>query len=120
MDKIFLQGLEVQAVIGIYDWEQQGPRELLIDLELGCALDAASRSDCVEDTVDYAQIADTCRSVSQLKPYGLLEHLAGTLIDALFKRFPLTAISITIHKNGAVEGTTSVGIRLNRHRPQAN
>ena len=34
MDKVIIEGLQVDALIGIHAWERRGPQPLLLDLEL--------------------------------------------------------------------------------------
>ena len=35
MDKVFIEGLEIDALIGIYDWERRIRQTLRFDLEMG-------------------------------------------------------------------------------------
>ncbi len=35
-DSVFIKGLRVETVIGVYDWERNITQPLIIDLELAC------------------------------------------------------------------------------------
>ena len=35
MDKVFIEGLEIDALIGIYDWERRIRQTLVFDIEMG-------------------------------------------------------------------------------------
>ncbi len=35
MDKVFIEGLTIDALIGIYDWERRIRQDLVFDLEMG-------------------------------------------------------------------------------------
>ena len=51
MDKIFLSGLRVDAMIGIYPDERVSTRPVEIDLEIGIPGDRVFRSGDIADTV---------------------------------------------------------------------
>ena len=56
MDIVYIQALELDAVIGVYEWEQQIEQRLLLDLELGADIKKAAESDSLDDALDYFQI----------------------------------------------------------------
>ena len=76
MDKIFIRGLEVQTVIGIHAWEQQTPRSLLLDMDLGVDTREAASSDKLRDAVDYQAVADVAAQFALETRVGLLETFA--------------------------------------------
>ena len=39
MDKVFIEALEIECVIGIYDWERKIKQPIVLDIEM--AFDAA-------------------------------------------------------------------------------
>ena len=86
MDKIFIRGLKVETIIGIYDWERSLVRPLIFDLELGFDTREAAASDRMRDSIDYAAVGDTIREIAlALKP-ELLETLAEKIARSLFDR----------------------------------
>ena len=58
---IFLQGLVVESLIGVYPQERHAPQPLSIDVAVGLPSTAAFLSDNFQDTVDYAAVADLIR-----------------------------------------------------------
>jgi dihydroneopterin aldolase len=62
MDKIFLSGLCVEAMIGIYPDERTSSRPVEIDLEIGVPGDKVFRSGSVGDTIDYAAVSERIRA----------------------------------------------------------
>ena len=81
-DLIVLEGLEVQALIGVYDWERTARRPLVFDLRLRVDLRRAGRSDDVADTVDYAAVAEQVSALVAQSTPQLLEAFLQPLIDA--------------------------------------
>lgn len=116
-DQILIRGLRVQGVIGVYDFEQKAPRELVLNLALHLDLSAAAVSDDLDETIDYALVADIAQQLAREKHHALLEHFGGRLIHALFdadKR--LQGVDLEIQKAGAVDQTEWVGVKMSRIR----
>lgn len=103
MDKLRIQGLKALGIIGILDWEQTQPQTLLIDLELCFCFKAATLSENIEETIDYAKVAEQVITWVQEKPYRLLETLASTLADKLLTGYPrLLSTTVAVEKVGAI------------------
>lgn len=116
MDKIFIRGLRVETIIGIYDWERTLVRPLVFDIELGFDVREAAASDRMRDSIDYAAVGDTVREIAQnLKP-ELLETLAETLARTIFQRFPVLSVRLAIDKPGAIPDVKGVGVEIERRR----
>ena len=115
MDKIFIRGLKVETIIGVYDWERHVPRPLIFDLEMGADFNAAAASDHVRDAIDYAAVMETVKTIATEYQPALLEALAEKLARALFKAFPILSLKLAIHKPGAIP-VQDVGVEIDRRR----
>lgn len=116
MDKIFIRGLELEAIVGVHGWERQLPRPLLVDLELGVDTREAAASDQVRDAVDYDAVSRRVVELAGQRQPALLETLAETLARELFAQFPILSLRLAIHKPGAVAGVKTVGVEIDRRR----
>lgn len=116
LDKVFIRGVEVRTVIGVYEWEQKQERPLQIDLELGMELRAAAASDHLRDTVDYQAVTDALIRWSATERVQLLETLAERLARKLFDEYPIQTLRLTMTKPGAVSQAQAVGIEVERRR----
>lgn len=115
MDSIFIRGLKVETIIGIYGWERELKRPLVFDLDLHSEFAAAASSDQMRDSIDYAAVhALVSRIASEFQPQ-LLETLAEKLARELFASFPVLGLTLTIHKPGAIP-VEDVGVRIERKR----
>lgn len=115
MDKIFIRGLKVDSIIGVYDWERTQVRPLIFDLDLGADFQAAAASDHVRDAIDYAAIQATVVKITTDYQPALLEALAEKIARALFKEFPILSLRLVIHKPGAIP-VQDVGVEIDRRR----
>ncbi len=116
LDTIFIQSLHVETIIGVHAFEQNAPRPLLIDLEMGADIRVAAASDRIRDAIDYSAVAEAIAGLAAGRRFQLLETLAETLARMLFERFPITTLRISIGKPGAVEAAKTVGVRIERRR----
>jgi dihydroneopterin aldolase len=116
MDKVFIQGLEVSTIIGVYASEKLAPRPLILDLQLGVDIKPAAASDRVRDALDYQAVKDAVTRFVESERVDLLETLAERLARHLFKEFPLDSLQLRITKPGAVSGVSAVGVEIERQR----
>lgn len=114
MDTIFISGLKVDAVIGVFDWEKEIKQPLLFDLEMAWDIKPAALTDDLEKTLDYAQVSVDIEQFTLQKPVDLLETLAENLASFLMAKHGIPWLSMTIHKPDAVENANSVGVKIVR------
>ena len=117
MDIVFLHGLRVDAVIGIWDWERQFRQTLEIDLDLGTDIRPAARSDSIDDTIDYKAVTKRVMRLAEEGGFLLVERLAQTIADTLFAEFGVLWVKIRINKKSAVRQVRDVGVQIERTRP---
>ncbi len=91
-----LEGLEVFGRHGALDEERREGQMFLYDIRLE-VLDAAL-SDRLEDAVDYREVADCVREVSDGRQFTLIEALAATVADALVERFGPERVRVRVRK----------------------
>lgn len=117
MDTVFIEGLDVATLIGIYDGEREVRQALVIDLELGFDNTGAAASGRIEDTVDYASVVDAIRTFAASSDCGLLEQFAEGCCATLQQRFARTRFAdLRIDKPAAarVLGCRHVGVHIRR------
>jgi dihydroneopterin aldolase len=80
MDRIRVEGLEVECVVGVYPEEREVSQRLWIDFELGLSLEAAAHSERVRDSVDYAALVSQLAFLLDVCRFRMLETAAITLL----------------------------------------
>ena len=53
MDKVFIRGLEVEGIIGIFQWEREVRQIISVDIEMDFDNKKAAKSDSIEDALNY-------------------------------------------------------------------
>ncbi|WP_196221570.1 dihydroneopterin aldolase [Sansalvadorimonas verongulae] len=117
MDKVLINDLYVESVIGFYHWEHEEPQPLIIDLELGTNFTDAFTSDDLEDALNYAEIRKQVKTLCQESRFHLLERLAGEIVNHVFTNFPITDVRLNIRKPHALRDAVAA-IETYRTREQ--
>jgi dihydroneopterin aldolase len=116
-DTIFIKGLAVDAVIGVFDWEKEIKQPLVFDIELYTDLKKASLSDDLQDTVCYKTVSDEVIALTEASRFDLIESLAEQVCEYILKSQPaVSAVKLTLHKPDAVPSAQSVGLSIYRQR----
>ena len=118
MDKIFINGLRIEAMIGIYPDERVSSRPGEIDLEIGLPGERVFESGDVADTVDYATVSERIRDELGRVRYGLLEEMSQSIANILLDEFRSPWVRVTIVKLGILGDGIKVGVSIERRAPK--
>ncbi|AEE24298.1 dihydroneopterin aldolase [Paraglaciecola chathamensis] len=116
MDKIYIEGLEVQSLIGVYDWERDATQRLLVDIVLFSDLQKPAYSDDVEDTLNYAEVAEAITQVAKQSEFALIEALGQAMITQIFTQFPVQKITLKLSKPDILADAQNVAVEFTRER----
>lgn len=114
MDRVLIEALGVEAIIGVYDWERHIRQRLVIDLEMATDIRDAAANDDLDKALNYAAISEHIIDFADSHAFGLVETFAERLSDSLRQDFDITGLSLTVRKPGAVTDAESVGVRIER------
>ena len=101
MDKIFLDELKIETIIGIWDWERKIRQTVVIDLEMSADIAKAAATDDVADTLNYKRVAKRIQAFVGESSFQLVETPARPT-RATSNRPPRTGA-----KRSALRATTS-------------
>lgn len=116
MDKIFLNDLKIDTIIGIYDWERKTKQTLRFDLEMDWDIKQAAQSDDIRDTLDYGAIATTVVQFVENSDYQLIETLAEDLAAKLLSAYAIPKLKLTLTKPVSLYGQNYATIIIERSR----
>lgn len=117
--EITIEGLEVFAHHGLLDEERENGQLFKFDLALFLKNCGACSTDDINDTVDYAAVADCAAAAATSSTYFLLERLAGAVADSLLGSFAaldrvrVRVVKVTPPISHVVSG---IGVTLERER----
>lgn len=119
MDEIWLSGLRVVGTHGVLAEEQTRAQPFEVDLVLAVDLDAASRSDALDDTVDYGAVSGTVERIVREEHFALLERLGGRIAEvvlALDRRIEAVTVTVTKVRPPVPVDLASAGVTIHRTR----
>ncbi len=119
MQSIFIEDLEIDTIIGVYDEERKTPQTLTFNIEIGLPHTRAFRTDSLADTIDYAAVAELIRSELASHSFVLLERMVQHLCERIELRFEVSQIRMRVAKGSIVPGARRVGVVLERNVPSA-
>lgn len=116
-DLISIKGIKGFGYHGIFDFERRDGQEFFVDIEVVINLQDASKSDDLQDSIDYGLLTTIAREEIEGEPLNLIERLAGRIADRIMGQFPQAkSVSITVHKPSAPvsEDVTDIAVTINR------
>ncbi len=116
MDTIFLRGLKVEAIIGIFQWERAATQSITIDLEMATDVARAAASDSIEAALNYKSVAKRIIAFAESSEFALVETLAESLARIVVMEFDVPSVRLSVSKPGAIEGSRDVGVTIERSR----
>jgi len=114
MDRVFIENLNIETIIGIFDWEREIRQTVSIDLEMEFDIRKAAESDAIEDTLDYKSVSKRLIHFVEDSEFQLVEALAENCAAIVLAEFPVKWLRLKLGKPGAVRGSSAVGVIIER------
>jgi dihydroneopterin aldolase len=116
MDRVFIQDLEVETVVGIYDWEREIRQKVILNVEMAADIARAAQTDSIDDTLNYKAVAKRLGAFIGDSEFFLVETLAERCAEIVLNEFSVEWLTLRLDKPGAVTGSKSVGVMIERGR----
>ena len=114
MDIVYIRELEIETVIGIYDWEREQKQTVSLDLEMGTDISLAAGSEDIEKTLDYKAVAKRLIEFVESSEFFLVETMAEKIAQIVMLEFSVPWLKLRLGKPGAVTGSKDVGVIIER------
>ncbi|TAN06709.1 MAG: dihydroneopterin aldolase [Rhodanobacteraceae bacterium] len=114
MDSVFIDGLRIETLIGIYPHERKARQPVVLTVTLGYAPRAITD---ISQAIDYGAVVAALRAFVGGRTDGLLETLADACAAMLKLRFPaVRTIDLVIDKPLAATALdcARAGVRIHR------
>jgi 7,8-dihydroneopterin aldolase/epimerase/oxygenase len=113
-DRVFIEDLRIETVIGIYDWEREIKQTVSLDLEMVFDIRRAAASCNIDDALNYKAVAKRLIQFVEASRFQLVESLAEQCAAIVLNEFPVTSLRLKLRKPGAVRGSSAVGVIIER------
>ena len=119
MDIVYIRDLEIETIIGIYDWEREKKQTISLDLEMATDIRPAARDDDIRLALDYKLVAKRLIAFIETSAFFLVETLAEEVARIVIEEFNVPWLRLRVGKPGAVTGSREVGVIIERGRQQS-
>ena len=116
-DLISIKGIKGFGYHGVFDFEKRDGQDFYVDIEISLNLQEASKSDSLQDSIDYGLVTSIAREEIEGEPVNLIERLAGNIADRILLQFTQAfSVSVTVHKPSAPvsEDVTDIAVTIIR------
>ncbi|MDT7526269.1 MULTISPECIES: dihydroneopterin aldolase [Idiomarinaceae] len=114
MDKVFVEGLVVDAYIGVYDWEHESTQPLVLDLTMAWDNAKAARSEDLADALDYDSLSKAVTALIQQRPRALIETVAEEVAELILTHFKVPQVTVKVGKPQAVKAARQTAVEITR------
>jgi len=120
-DQIVITGIRGIGHHGVLDFERRDGQEFIVDVSLDVDMSTSSSSDDLDDTVNYATVAEAVHALIVGEPVDLIETLAERVAQACLAHSSVTRVAVTVHKPHAPIPVPfdDVEIRITREQSDA-
>ena len=115
-DTIFIRNLSFDTIIGVLPHERTEPQTIIINLAVTVDIQTAARSENLQDTLDYADLAQRVIDLTQQSKCLLVETLAEKIADLTLNSPLAQAVQVEITKPQALSAAEGVGVTIFRSR----
>jgi len=114
-DRIYIEGLNIDCLIGFADWERLVRQTVRLDLWVECDVRSAARVDRPRpDLFNTKALSKRLQEWVAQSQFQLIETLAEGICELALKEFPITRIGLKLSKPGALRGARNVAVRIVR------
>ncbi|WP_067984484.1 dihydroneopterin aldolase [Neptuniibacter pectenicola] len=114
MDLVYIRELEVETVIGIYDWEREIRQRINLDLEMGTDIRQAANTEDVDNTLNYKSVSDRLIEFIEQSEFLLIETMAEQIAEIVLNEFSVKWLRLRLGKPGAIPQAADVGVIIER------
>jgi dihydroneopterin aldolase len=113
-DIVFIEDLRIDTIIGIYDWEREVKQTIALDIEMAADNSVPASTENIEDALNYKAVAKRMIAFTEDSQFQLVETLAERLVEIIICEFNVPWCRLKLSKLGAVTGSRSVGVIIER------
>ncbi|WP_404397149.1 dihydroneopterin aldolase [Idiomarina loihiensis] len=114
IDVVSIEGLTVETIIGVYDWEKEKKQRLVLDIQMSWDNQRAAITDNIDDALDYALVSERVSGWVAEKPRQLIETVAEGVASLILNEFGVQNVEVRVAKPGAVPNAKTVAVSVRR------
>src|SRR5690606_24375900 len=100
MDIVYIRDLQIQTIIGIYDWEREVRQTVSIDLEMATDIRQAAATDDIQYALNYKAVSKRVIAHVEGRSALLVESLAEEIAALVRDEFNVPWLRLRVSKPG--------------------
>ena len=113
--RVCIDGMIMECMIGIHECEHQAPQRVSIDVELVRREPDDPTDEVYARVMCYETIINMIRAIAEQGHIKLVETFAERIADVCILKYPeITALNISVNKIDVFPDVANVGVRLER------
>jgi len=114
MDIVYIRELQIETIIGIYDWEREIKQIVSLDLEMAADIRKAAETDDIQYALNYKAVSKRLIQFIAESEFLLVETMAEKVAALVMSEFNVPWVKLRLSKPGAVRGARDVGMLIER------
>ena len=114
MDTVYVHGLTVDTVIGIFDWEREIRQTVVLDVEMAVDISPSAATEDIDRTVSYKDVSDRLTQFVEQSEFLLVETMAEQIAGLILMEFAVPFVRIKLGKPDAIANARDVGVIIER------
>ncbi len=114
MDRIFIEDLCFDCIIGILDFEREHEQPIKVSVDLELDLKNCGYSGDLDKTINYAALSQDIKEYIISRRARLLEELGVELCDRILEKYRPCAVTVRLSKPKAVAQAREVGVQITK------
>lgn len=119
MDTVYVHGLAVDTVIGIFDWEREIRQKVILDVEMAVDISASAATEDINRTVSYKEVSERLTQFVEQTEFLLVETMAEAIAALILAEFSVPFVRIKLGKPDAIANAVDVGVIIERGQKPA-
>jgi dihydroneopterin aldolase len=105
-----LKNLRLKTIIGVYEWEQNIQRDIIINMTIDSEDESDSRDELIS-VIDYEDLTNIIKDIVKNNRFKLVESLINKIIDEVRQKYQnINKLFLEVDKLGAVEDLESFSV----------
>ena len=116
MDKVIINKLRIQTIIGIHEWERETLQDILVTVIVSIADRPINTPDNISGCLDYSDLVDKIRTLVETARRFTVEALAEDIARICLVHPLAHKVIVRVEKPQAIPQAESVGVEIERNK----
>ena len=117
LGRVFVRGLQVEAVVGVHDREKLAPQPLRVSIDLTVSEKPGGKVDSLASVVCYEDVVRGVQAICRAGHVNLIETLAERIAAHCLEDKRVQAVRVEVEKPDAFTECAAVGVEIERLQP---